>query len=139
MVLRSKKKKTQAESIARVRVRPLSRRTAGAENPHQGPSLASFLEEEGLHEETTARAIKEVLVFQIEGAMARAGVAKADLARRMKTSRAAVDRLLDPENASVTLSTLLRASIALGADLKVELRASDERARRSGGVASRRR
>ena len=53
--------------------------------------------------------------------MAREGITKADMARRMATSRAALDRLLDPQNQSVTLGTLFRAASALGADLRVEL------------------
>lgn len=129
----------RSESNARVRVRTVAGRAARATNPRQGPSLSSVLAEEGLLEEAAARAIKEVLVFQIEAAMAREGVTKADFARRMKTSRAAVDRLLDPENASVTLGTLLRASIALGADLTVELRASEGQTRRRGAGPPKRR
>ena len=54
--------------------------------------------------------------------MEREGITKTDMARRMATSRAALDRLLDPENESVTLGTLFRAASALGADLRVELR-----------------
>ena len=53
--------------------------------------------------------------------MAREGITKAEMARRMATSRAALDRLLDPENASVTLATLFRAASALGAQLRIEL------------------
>lgn len=139
LVSRSTRKRTRAESSAGVRARTVVRRSGRAANPRQGPSVASFLEDEGLYEAASARAIKEVLVFQIEAAMARDGVTKADLARRMATSRAAVDRLLDPENASVTLGTLLRASIALGADLTVELRASEERLRKRSGAKPKRR
>lgn len=99
----------------------LARRTRRA-NPHQGPSVESFLREEGIFEEAAARAVKEVLVLQIEAAMAREGVTKVEMARRMATSRAALDRLLDPGNGSVTLSTLFRAASALGAELRVELK-----------------
>lgn len=99
----------------------LARRTRKA-NPHQGPSVESFLREEGIFEETAARAVKEILVLQIEAAMAREGITKVEMARRMATSRAALDRLLDPGNGSVTLATLFRAASALGAELRVELR-----------------
>lgn len=62
--------------------------------------------------------------------MKREGITKADMARRMATSRAALDRLLDPANGSVTLATLFRAASALGSDLKVELK--DRRSSRTG-------
>ena len=89
-------------------------------NPHIGSTLESFLKEEGIYEEATAAAQKKVLAWQIEQLMAKRKVTKAEMARRMKTSRAAVDRLLDPANASVTLQTLNRAATALGQ--RVELR-----------------
>ena len=57
--------------------------------------------------------------------MERFGITKADMARRMATSRAALDRLLDPRNEPVTLATLFRAAGALGADLRIELRLRD--------------
>ncbi len=103
--------------------RPLAARSRSSTkvNPRRGPSLASFLREEGIYEEVSARAIKEVLVFQIQTAMKNLGITKTDMARRMATSRAALDRLLDPENESVTLATLFRAAGALGADLRIEL------------------
>jgi DNA-binding phage protein len=85
-----------------------------------------------IFEQAAARAIKEVLVLQIEAAMAREGITKVEMSRRMATSRAALDRLLDPGNGSVTLSTLFRAASALGAELRVELRgARPARPRRS--------
>jgi DNA-binding Xre family transcriptional regulator len=46
---------------------------------------------------------------------------KAEMARRMKTSRAALDRLLDPEYDSVTLSTLRKAAVAVGREIRLEL------------------
>ncbi|MEZ4333063.1 MAG: helix-turn-helix transcriptional regulator [Myxococcota bacterium] len=65
---------------------------------------------------------KEVLVHQIRIAMERVGIGKAEMARRMGTSRAALERLLDPENGSIALGTLFRAAAALGSELRVELR-----------------
>jgi len=92
------------------------------ENPHRGSSVEGFLREEGLYEAASARAIKEVLAWQIEREMERQGISKAEMARLMRTSRSALDRLLDPENESVTLSTLFRAAAALGSNLGVELK-----------------
>lgn len=83
--------------------------------------------------EASERAIKEVLVLQIRAAMASLDLTKSDMARLMATSRAAIDRLLDPDNGSVTLGTLFRAATALDSDLKVELTA-----RRRGARAARR-
>ena len=108
----------RARSRARTKLRRRTRKT----NPHQGPSVERFLREEGIFEEGAARAVKEVLVLQIEAAMAREGITKVEMARRMATSRAALDRLLDPGNGSVTLATLFRAASALDAELRVELR-----------------
>ena len=90
-------------------------------NPHIGSSLDEFLKDEGILEETRAAALKEVLAWQVEKAMKRARINKVEMARRMRTSRAALDRLLDPENTSVTLQTLCRAARAIGRDLRIEL------------------
>lgn len=90
-------------------------------NPHRGSSLDDFLDEEGILEEATAGAIKRVLSWQFAQAMKREGLTKATLARRMKTSRAQLDRLLDPDNQSVTLSTLTRAAETLGKRVHIEL------------------
>ena len=90
-------------------------------NKHIGPSLNDFLKEEGVLEETRAVALKETLAWQVQQAMEKGKVSKAEMARRMNTSRAALDRLLDPGNASVTLQTLSRAARAVGRDLRIEL------------------
>ena len=90
-------------------------------NPHVGSSLDDFLREEGILEQTRAAALKEVIAWQVQQAMRRKKISKVEMARRMKTSRAALDRLLDPTNASVTLQTLCRAAQAVGRDLRVEL------------------
>ena len=86
-----------------------------------GSSLDDFLRDEGLHEEVTARAIKRVLVRQLGELMTREEISKTELAARMKTSRAQLDRLLDPGNDSVTLGTLARAARAVGRHLRMEL------------------
>jgi len=90
-------------------------------NKHIGPSLEEFLKEEGILEETRAIALKETLAWQVRQAMAKDKISKVEMARRMNTSRAALDRLLDPGNASVTLQTLTRAAHAVGRGLRIEL------------------
>jgi len=90
-------------------------------NKHIGSSLEDFLKEEGVLEETRAVALKETLAWQVQLAMEKDKINKVEMARRMNTSRAALDRLLDPNNASVTLQTLTRAARAVGRDLRIEL------------------
>jgi DNA-binding Xre family transcriptional regulator len=90
-------------------------------NPHRGSSLDEFLEEEGFLEDATAKAVKKALAWQLAKAMKDQRVTKATLARRMNTSRAQLDRLLDPENQSVTLKTLARAAEILGMRLQIDL------------------
>jgi len=84
-----------------------------------GSSLDDFLEEEGILEE--AEAAKRVLAYQIDQLMQEQRISKSEMARRMKTSRAAVDRLLNPESESATLTTLEKAAFALGKRLQVAL------------------
>ena len=86
-----------------------------------GSSFDSWLREEGIYEEVTAKAIKRVLARQVEAAMNEKQYSKAEMARRMHTSRAALDRLLDPEYEAVTLSTLRKAAVAVGRELRLEL------------------
>lgn len=90
-------------------------------NPHIGSSLNDFLKEEGILEETRTAALKEALAWQVQKAMKKAKINKVQMARRMRTSRAALDRLLNPGNASVTLQTLCKAARAVGRDLRIEL------------------
>jgi predicted XRE-type DNA-binding protein len=86
-----------------------------------GSSFDSWLREEGIYEEVTATAIKRVLSRQLEAVMKEQGLSKAEMARRMHTSRAALDRLLDPENDSVTLNTLQKAASVIGREVRLEL------------------
>ncbi len=86
-----------------------------------GSNFDDFLEEEGLLEEATAVAVKRVIAFQLVRKMAENNLTKSEMARRMDTSRYALDRLLDPDNASVTLQTLQNAVQVLGGRLNVEL------------------
>ena len=91
------------------------------ENPHIGSSFADFLKQEGLYEEVTAHAVKRVLAWQIEQAMQAQRLTKVAMAKRMKTSRAQLDRLLDPNNDKVQLDTIQRAALAVGRKLHLEL------------------
>jgi antitoxin HicB len=86
-----------------------------------GSTFDSWLREEGIYEEVSAAAIKRVLARQVESAMKEKHFSKAEMARRMQTSRAALDRLLDPDYEAVTLSTLRKAATAVGRELRVEL------------------
>jgi antitoxin HicB len=88
---------------------------------HIGSKFDDFLREEQLLDVAQATAVKRVIAFQIAQEMKRRKVTKSEMASRMKTSRAALERLLDPGNRSVTISTLERAASALGKKLKVEL------------------
>jgi antitoxin HicB len=90
-------------------------------NKHVGSSLDEFLQEEGVLEETRALAIKETVAWQVRQAMAKDKITKVEMARRMNTSRAALNRLLDPGNDAVTLQTLSRAANAVGRGLRIEL------------------
>jgi predicted XRE-type DNA-binding protein len=91
------------------------------QNKHVGSSLEDFLTEEGILEETRAMAIKETVAWQVQQAMETEKITKVEMAKRMKTSRAALDRLLDPGNSAVTLQTLSRAANAIGRGLRIEL------------------
>ena len=86
-----------------------------------GSRFDEFLQEEGLLEDAQAVAIKRVLAFQLAQLMKQQSLTKVELAKRMNTSRAALDRLLDPRNSSVTLHTLHNAAKAVGSELKIVL------------------
>lgn len=88
---------------------------------HVGSDFDEFLREENLLEVSEATAAKRVIAFQIVQEMKRSRLTKSEMASRMKTSRPALERLLDPANPSVTLATLERAASAVGKKLKVEL------------------
>jgi hypothetical protein len=90
-------------------------------NLHLGSSFDDFLAEEALLEETTAVAIKRVVAWQIEQEMKLQKLTKTALAAKMHTSRAALNRLLDETDTSLTLTTLTSAANALGKSLRIEL------------------
>jgi len=88
---------------------------------HLGSNFDDFLKEQDMLAGAQAVAAKRVLAFQIEQEMMKKGVTKVEMASRMRTSRSAVDRLLDPENISVTLNTLEKAALVLGKKLNIRL------------------
>lgn len=92
-----------------------------SKNPRIGSPFSSFLKEEGIEDEVTAHAIKRALAWQIEQAMKEQHISKVEMARRMRTSRAQLDRLLDPDNDKVQLDTVQRAAAAVGRKLHLEL------------------
>jgi antitoxin HicB len=88
---------------------------------HRGPTLESFLVEEGIHEELKSVVAKEAIAFQLQRAMKERSISKNRLAKMMETSRTQVDRILDPQAGNVTLETLQRAARIVGRELRVEL------------------
>ena len=89
--------------------------------PHIGSDFDEFLVEEGLYDEAQAVAVKRVLAHELETSMAKAQLTKAAMARRMGTTRAQLDRLLNPDNPSTTLQTLVKAAGAVGKRVKISL------------------
>lgn len=90
-------------------------------NPYSGSDFDDFLAEEGILEEVSARAHKRLLALQLEDAMNELKLTKSELAERMETSRSQVDRLLDPDNVTVTLESLERLARAVGKQLTIGL------------------
>lgn len=93
-------------------------------NRHVGSSLDALLEEDGALQDVSARAMKRVLAWQVQQGMKRRGLPKMAMAKRMKTSRSALDRLLDESDTGLTIDTLARAASALGYKVKLELKAA---------------
>ena len=92
-----------------------------ADNRHKGSSLDSFLEEEGVLAEFQARAIKEVIAWQLAEAMSERKLSKSRLAAMMHTSRTQVNRVLDPNDGNVTIETLQRAAEVVGRRVQLQL------------------
>lgn len=90
-------------------------------NKHRGSDFSDFLIDEGLMPEVQVLALKRLIALQIHEAMAEANLTKTQLAHRMKTSRAALDRILDPENPSLTVASLGKAAAALGRKVEITL------------------
>ena len=90
-------------------------------NKHVGSSFDDFLEEQGILDECSAVAAKRVLAWQLRQEMEKTRITKSALAKKMETSRASVNRLLDPQNPSVNLQTMERAARMLGRKLQIQL------------------
>jgi predicted transcriptional regulator len=90
-------------------------------NPHIGSSFESWLDETGIRADVTAAAIKAVIARQLASEMKKKGITKPKMAELMKTSRAQIDRLLDPENGSATIESLQRAARIVGRELRLQL------------------
>lgn len=88
---------------------------------HRGGDFRDFLKEQGVLGEVEARALKQALSLQLDHLLKKEALTKTQMAARMQTSRAAVDRLLDASNSSVTLNTLGKAARALGRKVRIEL------------------
>ena len=99
---------------------------------HRGSDFRDFLKEQGVLDEVEERAMKQALALQLAELLKKNELTKAEMAARMKTSRAAVDRLLDASNPSVTLATLGKAARALGRKIKIELAPARSEERRVG-------
>lgn len=90
-------------------------------NPRRGGSFEGFLKEQGIHREVAAQAEKEILAWKLQSAMKEKKMTVSALARRMHTSRAAINRILDPANPSITLGTLEKAALVLGKRWRFDL------------------
>jgi antitoxin HicB len=90
-------------------------------NSRRGSSFESFLKEQGIHREVVAQAEKEILAWKLQSAMKEKKITVSALAKRMHTSRAAVNRILDPANPSITLGTLEKAALVLGKRWRFDL------------------
>lgn len=90
-------------------------------NKHHGSSFEDFLADDGILDDARSRATKKVIAAQIAAEMQAHDLTKTALAARMGTTRAQLDRLLDPDNDAVTLATLKRAAAALGRTVRLEL------------------
>ena len=92
-----------------------------AKNKFCGSTLDSFLESEGVLAEFQAKAIKEVIAWQLAAAMQECKLTKTKLAQLMQTSRTQINRVLDPEDGNVTIETLQRAAALVGRRVQLEL------------------
>jgi DNA-binding Xre family transcriptional regulator len=89
-------------------------------NKFKGSNFDDFLEEEGILEEVSAKAHKRLLALQLSDIMQEKQITKTSLAAKLKTSRSQLDRILDPENSSVTIEVLERVAHAVGKKLHIE-------------------
>jgi plasmid maintenance system antidote protein VapI len=88
-------------------------------NEYIGSNFDDFLDEEGIIQEVEAAAIKKVVACLVKRSMDEAQITKVEMARRMGTSRVQLDRLLNPDNPAVTLTTLVKAANAVGKKISI--------------------
>ena len=98
-----------------------SSKAAKNRNKHRGGSFRDFLQEDGILEEVEAAALKRALALKVADLMEKSDLTRTTMAVQMRTSRAAINRILDPENTSVTLTTLSKVAKSLGRKLKIDL------------------
>lgn len=91
-------------------------------NPHTGSNFDDFLKDEGIFDEVQAKALKRALAEQIEDSMQAAKLTKLAMAEKMATSRSQLDRVLDPDNVSIQLDTLIKAARAIGKVVEIKIR-----------------
>jgi hypothetical protein len=91
-------------------------------NKHMGSRFEDFLADEGILEDCRAAAIKFKIAHELEKAMSKQHISKAEMAKRLKTSRTGIDRPLDPENTSITLNTMAKVAQLLGKQIAFSLR-----------------
>lgn len=89
---------------------------------HMGSNFEDFLAEDGILEACRASAIKFKIARELEKAMNEQNISKAQIAKRLKTSRTGVDRLLDPDNTSITLKSMAKVASLLGKRIEFALR-----------------
>jgi antitoxin HicB len=90
-------------------------------NRHLGPPFDEFLHEQGIFDDVEKLATKKVIALQLQAHMDAGNISKTEMAKRINTSRSQLDRVLDPENTSVSLDTLERAAFAIGRRLRISL------------------
>jgi antitoxin HicB len=88
---------------------------------HIGQSFDDFLREENIYEEVQLNALKKTLAYQIKNMMDEQGIRKTEMATRMKTSRSALDRLLNEESCNITITTIIKAASVLGKRIELSL------------------
>lgn len=91
-------------------------------NRHRGSSFDRFLKDQGMYEDVQAAAVKRAIAEAISEGMLRAGLSKLALAKRMRTSRSQLDRVLDPACTAVQLDSVVRAAAATGQELRISFR-----------------
>jgi phage-related protein/predicted XRE-type DNA-binding protein len=116
-----KTQRTPQEELTLARLKIQGIAIMARKNPHIGSSFESWLEDAGIREEVTATAIKAVIARQLASEMKKKKITKQRMAELMKTSRAQVDRLLDPDNGSATIESLQRAAKIVGRELRLQL------------------